>query len=188
MTPSVAIIAPGSMGAGIGQRLTEHKVTVLTSLAGRTEASAKRAREAGMQPVEDRALAEADFLLSIVPPGDAVALARRLAPRLTAKAGQHEHQDLCFWPVGQRLRQTQWLRVDRARARRAVYCGLGVEDVLRRHHQGLYCARYRHDARGNARWLGRGAQGRAGRQPAGPAALSFEPGAIHVFQGLPLGG
>ena len=84
MTPSVAIIAPGSMGAGIGQRLTEHKVTVLTSLAGRTEASAKRAREAGMQPVEDRALAEADFLLSIVPPGDAVALARRLAPVLTA--------------------------------------------------------------------------------------------------------
>ena len=74
MTSSVAIIAPGSMGAGIGQRLTEHKVTVLTSLAGRTEASAKRAREAGMQPVEDRALAEADFLLSIVPPGDAVAL------------------------------------------------------------------------------------------------------------------
>lgn len=84
MTPSVAIIAPGSMGAGIGQRLTEHKVTVLTSLAGRTEASARRAREAGMQPVEDRALAEADFLLSIVPPGDAVALARRLAPVLTA--------------------------------------------------------------------------------------------------------
>ena len=84
MTPSVAIIAPGSMGAGIGRRLTEHKVTVLTSLAGRTDASAKRAREAGMQPVEDRALAEADFLLSIVPPGDAVALARRLAAVLTA--------------------------------------------------------------------------------------------------------
>lgn len=38
MTPTVAIIAPGAMGAGIGQRLTEHKVTVLTSLAGRTEA------------------------------------------------------------------------------------------------------------------------------------------------------
>ena len=33
-----------------------------------------------MQPVEERALAEADFLLSIVPPGDALALAKRLAP------------------------------------------------------------------------------------------------------------
>jgi putative dehydrogenase len=84
MTPTVAIIAPGSMGAGIGQRLTEYKVTVLTSLAGRSEASAKRAREAGMRAVDDRALAEADFLLSIVPPGDALALAKRLAPVLTA--------------------------------------------------------------------------------------------------------
>ena len=72
------------MGAGVGRRLTENKVTVLTSLAGRSEESAKRAREAGMQPVEDRALAEADFLLSIVPPGDALALAQRLAPVLTA--------------------------------------------------------------------------------------------------------
>jgi len=84
MTPTVAIIAPGSMGAGIGQRLTENKVTVLTSLLGRSEASVRRAREAGMQPVEERSLAEADFLLSIVPPGEALALARQLAPALTA--------------------------------------------------------------------------------------------------------
>jgi 3-hydroxyisobutyrate dehydrogenase-like beta-hydroxyacid dehydrogenase len=84
MTPTVAIIAPGNMGAGIGQRLTENKVPVLTSLAGRSEESAKRAREAAMQPVEERALADVDFLLSIVPPGDALALAKRLAPMLTA--------------------------------------------------------------------------------------------------------
>lgn len=37
-----------------------------------------------MQGVDDRALAEADFLMSIVPPGDALALAQRLAPVLTA--------------------------------------------------------------------------------------------------------
>ena len=43
MIPSVAIIAPGNMGAGVGRRLTENKVNVLTSLAGRSEASAKRA-------------------------------------------------------------------------------------------------------------------------------------------------
>jgi 3-hydroxyisobutyrate dehydrogenase-like beta-hydroxyacid dehydrogenase len=82
--PTVAVIAPGNMGAGVGRRLTENKVTVLTSLAGRSEESVKRAREAGMQPVEERALAEADFLLSILPPGDALALANRLAPVLTA--------------------------------------------------------------------------------------------------------
>ena len=84
MTPIVAIIAPGNMGAAMARRLHEHKVTVLTSLAGRSEASAKRAREAGMSSVDDRALAEADFLLSIVPPGEALALARRLADGLSA--------------------------------------------------------------------------------------------------------
>jgi 3-hydroxyisobutyrate dehydrogenase-like beta-hydroxyacid dehydrogenase len=84
MTPTVAIIAPGAMGAGVGQRLAENKVTVLTSLAGRSEASAARAKEAGMVAVGEAQLIEADFLLSIVPPGEAVALARRLAPTLRA--------------------------------------------------------------------------------------------------------
>ena len=84
MTPTVAIIAPGNMGAGIGQRLTEHKVPVLTTLAGRSAASAARARSAAMAAVEERQLMEADFLLSIVPPGEALALARRLAPLLSA--------------------------------------------------------------------------------------------------------
>ena len=84
MTPVIAIVAAGAMGSGMAARLTENKVKVLTSLAGRSEASGKRARDAGMQAVGDRELAEADFFLSIVPPGDALALAQRLAPVLTA--------------------------------------------------------------------------------------------------------
>jgi L-threonate 2-dehydrogenase len=84
MIPIVAIVAAGSMGSGVGARLTERNVKVLTSLAGRSEASAKRARDARMQPVSDRELTEADIFLSIVPPGDALALAARLAPVLTA--------------------------------------------------------------------------------------------------------
>jgi 3-hydroxyisobutyrate dehydrogenase-like beta-hydroxyacid dehydrogenase len=72
------------MGSGVAQRLTENKVTVLTSLAGRSEASAKRARAAGMAAVTDAQLTEADFLMSIVPPGDALGLAERLVPVLTA--------------------------------------------------------------------------------------------------------
>jgi 3-hydroxyisobutyrate dehydrogenase-like beta-hydroxyacid dehydrogenase len=84
MTPTVSIIAPGNMGAGIGRRLNENGVTVLTSIAGRSEESVKRAREAGMQVAEDRALAEADFLMSVIPPGEALALAQRLAPVLAA--------------------------------------------------------------------------------------------------------
>lgn len=84
MTPTVAIVAPGTMGAGVAKRLAEHKVMVLTSLAGRSEASVARARDAGMVGVGDAQLTEADFLLSIVPPGDALMLARRLAPVLRA--------------------------------------------------------------------------------------------------------
>jgi 3-hydroxyisobutyrate dehydrogenase-like beta-hydroxyacid dehydrogenase len=84
MTPTVAIVAQGAMGAGVARRLTENKVTVLTALAGRSAASGARAREAGMQAVSERALADADFLLSIVPPGEALALARRLSGVLTA--------------------------------------------------------------------------------------------------------
>ena len=83
-SPIVAIIAPGNMGASVGRRLTENKVRVLTVLSGRSDRSATRAREAGMEPADDRALAEADFVLSIVPPGDALALAERLVPALTA--------------------------------------------------------------------------------------------------------
>src|ERR1700757_4425281 len=84
MSPTVAITAPGAMGGGVGRRLAENKVTVLTSLTGRSEASGKRAKEAGMIPVGDAQLTEADVLFSIVPPGDALALARRLAPTLRA--------------------------------------------------------------------------------------------------------
>jgi 3-hydroxyisobutyrate dehydrogenase-like beta-hydroxyacid dehydrogenase len=93
MTPTVAIIAPGNMGAGVGQRLVEHHVTVLTSLAGRSATSAKRAADAGMQPADDDRLAKADFLLSIVPPGEALALARRLAPILAAADGKPIYVD-----------------------------------------------------------------------------------------------
>ncbi len=84
MTPTVAIVAPGSMGSGVARRLTENKVTVLTTLKGRSEASVARAREAGMKDVDERQLMEADFFLSIVPPGQAMALAKHFAPLLSA--------------------------------------------------------------------------------------------------------
>ncbi len=84
MTPSVALIAPGNMGAAVAKRLTEHKVSVLTALTGRSAASVKRAQEAGMQGADDQKLAQTDFLLSIVPPGEALALAKRFASVLTA--------------------------------------------------------------------------------------------------------
>ncbi len=79
MTKTIAILAPGAMGSAVARRLGENGARVLTSLKGRSEATLKRAADAGMIGAEDDAIAEADIILSIVPPGEAVALAERLA-------------------------------------------------------------------------------------------------------------
>ena len=84
MPPVVAVIAPGMMGSGVGGRLAQNGIEVRTSLAGRSEVSAARAKAACMIDVPDTQIAAADIILSIVPPGDALGLAERLAPSLRA--------------------------------------------------------------------------------------------------------
>jgi 3-hydroxyisobutyrate dehydrogenase-like beta-hydroxyacid dehydrogenase len=84
MAPVVAVVAAGAMGAAVGRRLADHGVTVLTSLAGRGAATGARAAAAGMAAASDAEIAAADFVLSILPPGDALLLAQRFAPALSA--------------------------------------------------------------------------------------------------------
>lgn len=84
MTLTAAIVAPGAMGASVAARLHEHGVTVLTSLEGRSDASVERAKAAGMQDASWTDIAATDIILSIVPPGEALALAQHLAPLLSA--------------------------------------------------------------------------------------------------------
>src|SRR5216683_5174050 len=88
MAPIFTIIAPGAMGSAVAHRMRERGATVRTSLAGRSVASARRAAECGMTDVaSDRELVEGvDIVLSIVPPGEATALAARLKPVLSAVA------------------------------------------------------------------------------------------------------
>jgi 3-hydroxyisobutyrate dehydrogenase-like beta-hydroxyacid dehydrogenase len=75
------------MGSAVAKRLTSCGVQVQTSLAGRSAATIARAHAAGMADATDAQLAQADFILSIVPPGQAVAMAERLAPVMrTAKS------------------------------------------------------------------------------------------------------
>jgi L-threonate 2-dehydrogenase len=93
MKPRVAIISPGNMGAGVGWRLVENGLEVLTSLEGRSAASRKRAEEAGMAGVGLDEITRADFLLSIVPPGEALGLATSLAPRLAPRSHQMVYVD-----------------------------------------------------------------------------------------------
>jgi len=84
MKPVITVIAPGMMGAAVGGRLVERGLKVLTSLKGRSDDSATRARQAGLTDASDDEIATADFILSIVPPSEAQQLANRLAPALTA--------------------------------------------------------------------------------------------------------
>ena len=79
MKPVVAIVAAGNMGAGIARRLVENGVSVLTLLNGRSAATRERATAAGMQPASLDAVMEADLLLSIVPPANALAFAEQTA-------------------------------------------------------------------------------------------------------------
>jgi 3-hydroxyisobutyrate dehydrogenase-like beta-hydroxyacid dehydrogenase len=79
MSPSVAIVAQGAMGSAIAQRLVKHGARVVTCLEGRSAASRARAVAAGMDEVALDRLADADFLLSIVPPVAALAFARQMA-------------------------------------------------------------------------------------------------------------
>ena len=80
----IGVIAQGMMGAGVGRRLHESGAKVRTLLSGRSQASAERAKAAGMAAAADERelLSGADFFLSVLPPGEAEPLARKLAPTL----------------------------------------------------------------------------------------------------------
>jgi L-threonate 2-dehydrogenase len=86
MSVVIAIIAQGTMGAGVGGRFHESGAEVRTLLSGRSEKSAERAKRAGMRAAADaqELLDGADFFLSILPPDEAENLARQFAPTLTA--------------------------------------------------------------------------------------------------------
>ena len=94
MSITVAVVAQGTMGAGVGAALTKGGARVITSLEGRSVESAARARAAGMQSASDPDMAQADFILSIVPPGDALAFAQRMAPHLRAAGKKPVFADL----------------------------------------------------------------------------------------------
>ncbi|MCC6719345.1 MAG: NAD(P)-dependent oxidoreductase [Acetobacteraceae bacterium] len=83
----IAVIAPGMMGAAVAQRLRARGAEVATTLRGRSPASAARAAGLALLPDEAALAGWADIVLSILPPGEALAVARLLAPALAARAG-----------------------------------------------------------------------------------------------------
>jgi 3-hydroxyisobutyrate dehydrogenase-like beta-hydroxyacid dehydrogenase len=81
------------MGSGVGQRLVENGIEVRTLLAGRSDATLARAKAAGMVGASDEQIVASDIILSILPPGDALGLAERLAPALRAAAKKPVYVD-----------------------------------------------------------------------------------------------
>jgi 3-hydroxyisobutyrate dehydrogenase-like beta-hydroxyacid dehydrogenase len=77
---TIAVMSPGAMGQAVGNVLRHDGARVITSLRGRSAATAARAAAAGIADAgDDEALVrEAGVLLSIVAPGEAHALAERI--------------------------------------------------------------------------------------------------------------
>ena len=83
---TIAIVSPGAMGHKVGAYLSGRGHRVITLLNGRSEASAARAKRAGMEGAADmnELMSSADLFLSILPPALAETLARDAAAAMTA--------------------------------------------------------------------------------------------------------
>ena len=83
---TVAVIGAGEMGSAVGRRLRHLGARVITELAGRSKQSAQRVADAGLEVVDDdqRLVREANFILSIVPPGVAIGIAERFRGALSS--------------------------------------------------------------------------------------------------------
>ena len=83
--PVVAVIAAGEMGAAVGAKLVAAGCTVYTNLDNRSPATRKRAADAGLKDLPfDQLVLRAQWILSIVPPSEALHLAERIASTMTS--------------------------------------------------------------------------------------------------------
>ena len=82
----IAILMPGDMGHGVGRALREHGQDVLTCLAGRSDRTRGLAEAAGVRDAGSLVAlcAEADMILSILPPDAALAQARAAVAAMQA--------------------------------------------------------------------------------------------------------
>ncbi|KAJ5997111.1 hypothetical protein N7522_008771 [Penicillium canescens] len=81
MSPTVAIISIGEMGLGMARLLKAHDYRVVTVAEGRSEYTLARINSAGIEtlPSDEDLVIQANYILSIVPPKNAMATAQRIA-------------------------------------------------------------------------------------------------------------
>ena len=92
---AVAIVSPGDMGHNVGKALKKEGLRIITSLAGRSDRTKGLAADAGFEdlPSLDAVMAEADLVLSIMPPSAAVGAAREMAAAMTAAGNTPPYAD-----------------------------------------------------------------------------------------------
>ena len=91
----IGILSPGDMGGGVGAALREHGQDVVTSVAGRSQETQLRAKRLDFRLAPDLAslLAEADIVLSILPPEAAMGLARDVAAAMRRSGSAPPYAD-----------------------------------------------------------------------------------------------
>jgi len=87
-TTTLAILSPGDMGHAVGRVLHEAGARVITCLQGRSERTRSLAADAGIEEMPDfeSVALEADIILSIMVPGNAVGLANTTAEAIQRTA------------------------------------------------------------------------------------------------------
>ncbi len=80
----VGVVSPGEMGSGVGGALVAGGLRVVTVLDGRSARTVGLAERFGIEDVgsDDDLVEQADLILSILPPSEAVATAERFAAAL----------------------------------------------------------------------------------------------------------
>jgi len=83
---TIGILSPGDMGSAVGRVLGDHGFDVLTCLRSRSDRTKQLAGDAGILDVEtlEELVTEAELVLSILVPADAVEIARKIAAAIDA--------------------------------------------------------------------------------------------------------
>ena len=92
---TIAILSPGSMGSAVGQALRESGYDVVTNLDGRSERTRVLAEEAGFRAVSgiDSIVEEADLVMSILVPSEAISVAREAAAAMKRTGASPAYAD-----------------------------------------------------------------------------------------------
>ena len=75
----VGVVSPGAMGSAVARSLATGGAQVVSTVAGRSDRSRRLAAGLDLAPDLDALVGGVDVVLSIVPPGEALAVARDLA-------------------------------------------------------------------------------------------------------------